>query len=428
VVRAISTHMSSHGLYDNFQSAYRTGRSVETALLRVKNDIDIALDEGDGILLLLTDLSAAFDTVDHSILLERMSSLIGVRGTALQWITSYLESRTQCVSVGGEVSDTVPLTTGVPQGSVLGPLLFLCYILPLGCVIDRHSLPRHGFADDGQTYVRFKLGQLTSLHQAISKLESCVSDIRIWMSRNQLKLNDDKTEFLLIAPKYHMPSLLDSKPTISVGDAVIEPATSVRNLGAVFDRHMDMSAQVDRVTRSVYHSIRQISKIRHILDTDTCKKIVNALVVSRFDFNNALLFGLPETLLARIQRSQNAAARLVSGARKYDHVTPLLRALHWLPVRQRIVFKTLILVYKIIHNLSAPAYLADLISLHVPTRTLRSADRHLLLSTARVHKAVGDRAFQSSAPRLWNSLSDVLQNAPSLESFKASLKTHLFTG
>jgi len=427
VARCISKHMMQNGLYDIYQSAYRKGHSVETALLRVKNDVDTALDEGDGVLVLLTDLSAAFDTVDHSILLDRMSAIIGLRGTALCWIRSYLENRSQCVTMGGKTSEMVALQTGVPQGSVLGPLLFLCYVLPLACVIDQHGLARHGYADDNQTYTRFKLGSPESLQRAIAVLEACVCDIRVWMARNKLCLNDDKTELLLVAPKHHMSTIMvDCDPRLRVGEVEIKPSDCVRNLGAWFDKHMDMTAQVDQMTRSIYHNIRLISRIRHILDTETCKRVVNALVTPRLDFNNALLVGLPDSLIHRLQLAQNAAARVVSRTRKFDHISPVLRALHWLPVRQRIVYKILLLVYKIVNNISPPDYLVSLISPYIPARTLRSSSRTSLLTTPRVRRAIGARAFRSIAPNLWNELQDSLRQAPTLVMFKRSLKTHLF--
>lgn len=246
------------------------------------------------------------------------------------------------------------------------------------------------------------------------------------MARNKLKWNDDKTELLLVAPKHHITSLMDSDLKLAVGSEVIRPTDRVRNLGAIFDRSMDMVAHVDQVTRSVYMNIRLIGKIRHILDTETCKRIVHALVTSRLDFNNALLYGLPESLLTRLQLAQNAAARMVSGTRKYDHISPILNTLHWLPVRQRIKYKILLLVYKVVHTVTPPEYLVTLTSTYAPTRSLRSSTQSSLLDIPRTHKAVGDRAFSASAPRLWNSITDALRQAPTIDSFKKALKTYMF--
>ncbi len=427
VASHLTTHMLRNGLYDPFQSAYRKGHSTETALLKVKNDIDCALDRGEGVLLLLLDLSAAFDTVDHRILLKRLSFSIGVQGTSLAWLKSYLSCRSQSVNVDGAKSKEVPLTTGVPQGSVLGPLLFLCYLLPLARIIDAHPVMRHGYADDTQVYVTFKLNDINSLLHAISILEACVRDIRAWMVRNKLQLNDDKTELLLVAPKHLLARILQLDPKVSVGSAVIRPSEAVKNLGAMFDRNMDMAKQVNQVCKSVYYNIRQIGKIRRHLNSVTCATVVHALVTSRLDYNNGLLVGLPDKMLSRLQLAQNCAARLVKGVRKHDHITPVLRSLHWLPVKQRITYKILILAYKVVHSVSPPDYLVSLLQLHTSTRALRSSNKAMQLAVPRVNKTVGDRAFSSAAPRLWNGIDCSLRQISSLETFKKHLKTLLFS-
>ena len=153
---------------------------------------------------------------------------------------------------------------------------------------------------------------------------------------------------------------------------------------------------------------------------------MDALVTSWLDFNNALLFGLPASLLDRLQLAQNAAAKVIMCAKKYDHVTPILHDLHWLPVRQRIVYKMLLIVFKIVHKLDAPEYLASLLSPHAPARALRSSDITAHLSVPRAKKAVGERAFSRAAPRLWNSLNGSLRQEQSITAFKKALKTQLF--
>jgi hypothetical protein len=225
VVKQLVTHMTDNDMYDHLQSAYRAGHSTESALVKVKSDIDTALAEGDGVLLLLLDLSSAFDTVDHSVLLQRLESLIGVTGAAKQWIQSYLSSRTQVIAVGEARSKPVALTTGVPQGSVLGPLMFLAYVLPLGTVIDRHQVSRQGYADDSQLYRQFSLKHVSAMYEAIDTLQICAEDARQWMTQNMLKVNDSKTEFLIIAPKNFHALIEDLNVTIKIGQATTSPCS-----------------------------------------------------------------------------------------------------------------------------------------------------------------------------------------------------------
>ena len=185
----IVRHMADHKMHDPLQSAYRLGHSTETA----KNDIDRHLDNGRGCVLVLLDLSDAFDTIDHDILLDRLERFTGITGLALRWIRSYLNDRKQSVMISGKVNEATDLKIGVPQGSVLGPLLFLVYILPLQEIIRKHSVQHHGYADDRQLYKSFKMKDMYDYHRVVKEMEHCIKDVRSWMVTNKLKLNDDKT-------------------------------------------------------------------------------------------------------------------------------------------------------------------------------------------------------------------------------------------
>ena len=195
VAQQLSQYLQQNGLNDKFQSAYRREHSTESALLRIKNDFDVALDAGDGVLLVLLDLSAAFDTIDHEILLDILESQCGITGVALKWMTSYLSGRTQSVIIGEACSRPVKLRIGVPQGSVLGPLLFSVYIAPLSAIMRKYGISYHGYADDTSLYVRFNPKEPGSLVAALWRLEACLEEIRAWMVANKLMLNEAKTDF-----------------------------------------------------------------------------------------------------------------------------------------------------------------------------------------------------------------------------------------
>ena len=405
-------------LHEKSQSAYKSFHSVETALLWVLNDLLCAMDSHESVLLILLDLSAAFDTVDHCILLERLSNRFGIRGSALAWFKSYLTGRFQTVCIQGKTSTPKALTCGVPQGSVLGPLLFTAYTAPLGDIAKRHNVDFHFYADDTQLYLGFKPSNEASTKQ---KMEACIQDIRVWMAFNFLKLNDSKTEMLVMHPK-RKPSR--EMTDINIGDSSISRSNFARNIGVIFDENLTLERHVRSVTSSAFFHIRNIGLIRKYLNQEATETLVHAFVSSRLDFCNSLLYGLPQWQLKKLQYVQNTAARLITRTRKGDHITPVLEALHWLPIHQRIEFKLLLLVFKSLHDL-APQYLAELLIPHKPSRPLRSCDMQLLV-TPRTVSRYGDRAFRTVAPALWNKLPYSIRNCETISSFKNCLKTYLF--
>ena len=196
VSKSLTAHRTAHSLHVPLQSAYRQYHSTETALLKVHNDILRALDRGDCVFLVLLDLSAAFDTVDHSVLKDRMSQEFGVSDNALNWLLSYMGDRHQAVLVRGVESEDRILRCGVPQGSVLGPELFKDYIAPLADLIHSHGIEFHGYADDTQLYTTFKPGE--NEDDALQQMQRCITAVKSWMALNWLKLNDDKTEFIVL--------------------------------------------------------------------------------------------------------------------------------------------------------------------------------------------------------------------------------------
>ena len=195
VASRLNSHTRDHPNSEKFQSAYKQYHSTESALLRIHNDILTSIDNQNCVALLLLDLSAAFDTVDHALLLQRLETRFGIKGQALKWVMSYFENRKQIVTIDGENSKETVLTCNVPQGSVLGPKFFLDYESPLGDIIRSHGLSAHFYADDTQLYLSFNPNHSAS---AMERLENCVSDIRNWMASNFLKLNDDKTELIFL--------------------------------------------------------------------------------------------------------------------------------------------------------------------------------------------------------------------------------------
>ena len=271
-------HLDKNGLYEVFQSAYRQMHSTETALLRVQNDILQAVDSRGCAILVLLDLSTAFDTIDHEKFIRALDTCCGIEGDPLIWFLSYLKGRVQSVQIGSTFSQEQNLLFGVPQGSVLRPVLFKIYTTPLSRIIQRHELTYHLYADDTQLYMAFKLSDATYKCDAISQIEACVADIRIWMNDNFLKLNDDKTELLVITTHDELSKISDI--SIKVGDQSIDIA---------------------KLCRSINFNLYSVWKIRKYLDGPTAEKMINATVTSRLDYCNSLLYGAKQSHIDRLQ-------------------------------------------------------------------------------------------------------------------------------
>jgi len=401
------------------QSAYRPYHSTETALLRVQNDILLALDRRQEAVLVLLDFSAAFDIIDHTHLRNRLSSRFGIKGTALKWFSSYLSNRKQSVLIDNVKSDCHHVSCGVPQGSVAGPLEFIMFSSPLQDLISAHGVSSVAYADDTQLYLTFDPADRSS---AVSKIEACIKDIKSWAVHNKLVLNDFKTDIIFFGSR--IPTTLPP-PTFQIGQSMITPSPVSKNLGVFMDSSMNMKKHVDHICKTSLMAVRKISKIRRYLDFDTTTRLVHALVTSRLDSCNSLLYGLPAKDLAKLQRVQHIAARLIHRVPSTQHISPILQKLHWLPVTTRIIYKINLLTYKAYNGLS-PTYLSDLLHHYAPARTLRSSNQSLLQLPHVSSKTFGQRSFSFAAPSLWNNLPQQIRKADNVNIFKTMLKTHLF--
>lgn len=406
------------------QSSYRQFYSTETALLKVQNDILMNMDQQEVTLLVLLDLSAAFDTIDHGIMLDILESDFGVVGNALKWIKSFLSGRKQRVHINQAFSTSFAVNCGVPQGSCLGPVLFLLYLSQLFQVVNKHLPSAHGYADDTQLYLSFRPESSTAQDQAVRAIEACIADVRAWLVSRKLMFNDSKTKFLIIGTRQQLAKIkIDS---VRVGNVDIKPVESVRNLGSWFDSHMSMNVHVGKVCSKAFRGLYNIRQIRKFLSTESTKTLVHAFVTSHLDYCNSLLFGIPQYQFQRLQKVLNAAARVTCFTPRIAHITPVLMHLHWLPVKFRVDYKIALLVYKALHGL-APSYITELLSTKTTSRyQLRSDNQCLLLIPQTKAKTLGDRAFAHAAPSIWNSLPHHIRQSETINCFKSQLKTFLF--
>ena len=419
VIDQIDTHLSKYHLHEPLQSAYTPGHSTETAIVKVTNDVLRALDNRQCVYLVLLDLSAAFDTIDHQVFLSRLREDYGIAGGVADWMESYLTNRSQCIDINGTYSDKIKLEYGFPQGSKIGPFGFKLYTKPLAAIAQKHGVNLHLYADDTQLYLPFDPQNSKS---AMEQMEACIVEIQLWMANNFLSLNAGKTEFIIFGTQNDVMEV--SEWTVSVGEKEVLPSMTVRNIGAMLDSALSMKSHIDSVTRSCYIQIRNLSKIRKYLSEDSAKTLSHAFVTSRLDSMNSILYDVPKTKTNRLQNIQNHVARIIKQKHKSCHITPIKIDLHWLPIEYRIQFKMLLLVYKSLHG-KGPAYLASMLEPYRPSLNLRSKAQ-LRLRVPLVHKKYGDRAFSVAGPKLWNALPMSLKTCSSVNSFKKNLKTYLF--
>ena len=340
---------------------------------------------------------------------------IGIIGTALKWFGSFLKCRTQKTRCGHFSSDEIIIMFGVPQGSVLGPVLFNIYIRSIYNSVKLLGFSIFGYADDHQILKTFRPN---NQHLVLAEdISLCFHSIHNWMCQYFLQLNASKTKIIVFGP----PDVLSNikiMGTFLQHNTVIRFVSTVKNLGFLMDSSMNMQKQIMNVKRMCFQTIRNISKIRSLLTYKNLKTIVNSLVVSCIDYCNVMYYGINQDLLTQLQRIQNAASKIVMGKFKYDHVENDLRILHWLPIRKRIIFKIALLVYKSLKGL-APCYIQDMFCYVSHGESFR-------LNIPTVKTKIGSRALSVIGPKVFNSLPKSIRNADTIEIFKRDLKTYLF--
>ena len=307
------------------------------------------IDSGNITILNALDMSAAIDTLDHATLLHRLEHTFGLSSFVISWIRSYLTNRTSFVKIDSSFSPSATKSTGVSQGSVLGPLLFVLFLAPVANVINpdqsktRSLVSLHQYADDTQLYIGTNASTL--VHQ-VASMESCIQRVHNWLLNNGLHLNPSKSEVIALFNPRSKPleALAESITFISVAGSPIKLQSSIKNLGAHLDSNLSFDKQVSETCKASYFHIRAL---RHIQSS----------LVSN---------------LARLQLVQNTLPRVFTQKSRFCHISPALADLNWLPVCHRVSFKIATIIFKVLH-FQQPSYLADFVPRYVPTRSLRSS-------------------------------------------------------
>jgi len=260
VLDQLQLFLKCNDISEKFQSGFKSAHSTESALLRVLNDIYRSTDTGDSVALVLLDLSAAFDTIDHSILISRLECDVGLKGIVLQWFQSYLSGRTFRVKLGNCSSSVAHLTCGLPQGSILSPSLFSLYMLPLGTILRRHGVSFHCYADDTQMYVPIKRNDPS----ALSSFLSCLDEVKFWLDQNFLFLNENKTEIIVFGSTVNPQAA-----TFDLGRLAAFRSSTVRNLGVLLDESLIFDKQISSVISSSFYHLRLLSKVKPLVKSQT---------------------------------------------------------------------------------------------------------------------------------------------------------------
>ena len=265
------------------------------------------------------------------------------------------------------------------------------------------------------------------ISELLHSIQSCISDVEAWATVNMLKLNDNKTELMLVTSKRtkHLHSLPTS---ITIGNAQVPFKQSVKNLGLTLDCHLTVNAHITNIARTCYFEIRRLASIHRFLTSTATATLVSAFVLSRIDYCNSLLFGSTHDVTSHLQQIQNYAAHVILCLTKSSNITTHLKSLHWLPVKVRSTYKIACLCYHC-QSSTAPSYVTDMLQkkpLHTCNTRTSSYTMPLLNRPAHSKATLGDRSFSFASSSVWNSIPNEVRCAPSLSSFKSRLKTFLF--
>ena len=421
VHKQISMYLCTNNLLNPLQSGFKPGHSTETSLLKVVGDIREAMERRELTMLILYDFSNAFPSVHHELLLAKLR-LFGFSQSALSWVRAYLTNRKQQVVNGEDISSLINLLLGVPQGSVLGPLLFSLYINDIYKVLQASK--HHLYADDFQKYLHFRPENFVT---AVNTVNDEAVNLVNYGTGHNLQINASKTQVIIVGnPKIaqNLPLLL---PPVVVNGIELPYLKEVKNLGVLMDQHLTWEAQAISVCKKAMGALCSIRKHRDMLPITTRTRLVQALVLPTLYYGNIVTSDMADVYSIKIQRLQNASIRFIFDLRRDCHITPFYEKLGWLKIKNRHKLSSLLLLKKVITT-NLPLYLSERIipvSHTVATRLNRSGKPMLLVPQHRTDTHRG--AFWISAVILWNKLPPSCHKATSTNSFKNRVFSYLLS-
>lgn len=410
-------YLQRNSLFNPLQSGFRANHSTTTALLKVIGDIRENVDSQHLSMLVLYDFSNAFPSVHHELLLTKLK-IYGFSKSVIDWFRSYLTGRAQRVVNDQDISTLIDLLFGVPQGSVLGPLLYSIYVNDIDKIFTNSSY--HLYADDLQNYVPFKPLDIVN---AVNIVNGEASKLVDYAKSHNLDINAAKTQVIIIGNHKLLKKLPDDVPLVVVNGTVIPYSDVVNDLGILVDKFLNWEPQVNSTCKKAYAAFHGIKKHCDILPVVVRKKLVEALVFPVLDYGNVVTSQMLVVSSIKLQRVQNACARLIFNLRRDCHISSYISDLKWLRIANRFTYASVTLLKKVLCT-NKPMYLAAKLQFACNVRNRFVRGSHLLLRIPhhRTDKARG--AFWIQAPLLWNQLPDCMLGK-SLNSFKLEIKNHL---
>jgi len=334
-----------------------------------------------------------------------------------------------------KINEAFCLLFGVPQGSLLGPILFILYIKFLQEIAKKYGLDVQFYADDSQLYISFYPSRPSELDDVVKRTNECLQEIKCWMVKNSMKLNDDKTEVLIIG-KPLVLRRFDLSISIEFGGEVIAPTPckgdSWKSLGVKLDEALNMERQINWVKQKCSWTMMNLRTIGCYLDQEVKLMLVKQLVISKIDYCNALYMNVTKTRLKKLTSVLNNGIRFIYNIHdRSENLLPYYKKAHILPIKDRVFFKVCLLCYKIVNDM-APQYLKELIAMYTPICSSRSTrtwplDDNLKMVIPKMSKTLaGDRRFTNYAPVAWNSLPLEIRSITHMDAFKARLKNRLY--
>ena len=349
ILSQLCDYIEHQALYNDTQSGFRKGHSTTSILLKLRDDIQKAMNKSEVTLAVLIDYSKAFDTIDHNLLLEKLSKL-NFSNHTLKLISSYLTNRKQYVQVDDKLSSVKPTFFGVPQGSILGPVLFNLYVTNLSDVIKSNSMQ---YADDTSMYRHCKVKILES---CAKELEEDLTNLSIWSNEQNLLFNNEKTKFMIFSTTQMSTKhkLCDKTNLISYNNKPIERTENTKILGIQFQQNLKWNDHINKLIKSSCATLRTLRLFKRFTPFSVRKTLAESLVLSKINYCNVVYGQLPDYLLNRLQRTQTTAAGYVLG--KYANITDVIN-LHWLPIKENIEFNVSKLTYNALHDTKWPSYM-----------------------------------------------------------------------